>query len=630
LKNFLRSEYLPVALLILAGLLVCIATTHDYGEGWDEYNFFRYAGESLTAYPGLFQPGFHLTFYDPTLRYYGAWFLMLIVLISRLFPQWYISDIAHLVTFCVFEAGVGVLYLLARRWLKPWAAFGTALLFATQPLLWGHAFINARDIPFMVGFMASLYLGLRLVDSLSGGDLPAARAKSADSSAALRKELGTLNPLVKVGLSLAALIGILAAAWLTMHLIALWQSQAAYLADPTSVHAIDLYLRPILAVFWGAVIFILLTLTWSSLVFLPFLPGVRSALWQDEISPSLARLAGYLRSPTFLGAALLLGLTVGVRILGFAAGALVIGYMFWKQGRKALIPAAFYVLLALPIVYISWPYLWGEPLLRSLITLRVMLRFPWPGQVLFDGAYYAGDQVPHSYLPTLLSLQLTEPLLLLALVGLLLATYQAIRTRRRADLLVLALVWFGAPLAVVSVGHSYLYDNFRQFLFILPPVFLLAGLAIEQLLDLFTWTPGRAAILLAAALPGIVAGVQLHPYEYIYYNSLTGGVAGAFRRYEMDYWSTAFRASAGYLNAQAPQGASVLVWGSNSALWRYVRPDIKVYDHTQADAPSSGFYAVLSTRGDSDLTNYQQLTPLFSVDRQGALLAVIKYVPASP
>ena len=30
--------------------------------------------------------------------------------------------------------------------------------------------------------------------------------------------------------------------------------------------------------------------------------------------------------------------------------------------------------------------------------------------------------------------------------------------------------------------------------------------------------------------------VRLHPYEYLYYNSLVGGLEGASRRYDLDYW----------------------------------------------------------------------------------------------
>ena len=56
MKRLVRSEYFPVVLLIAFSLAVGLWTLRDYGESWDEYNFFRYAGESLSAYPGLLQP----------------------------------------------------------------------------------------------------------------------------------------------------------------------------------------------------------------------------------------------------------------------------------------------------------------------------------------------------------------------------------------------------------------------------------------------------------------------------------------------------------------------------------------------------------------------------------------------
>jgi hypothetical protein len=41
---------------------------------------------------------------------------------------------------------------------------GAVLLFSTQPLIWGHAFINPKDIPFMAFFLGSIALGFQMVD----------------------------------------------------------------------------------------------------------------------------------------------------------------------------------------------------------------------------------------------------------------------------------------------------------------------------------------------------------------------------------------------------------------------------------------------------------------------------------
>ncbi len=48
---------------------------------------------------------------------------------------------------------------------EPNAAFGATLLFITQPLFWGHAFINPKDIPLFSLFLLSVYLGMRMHDS---------------------------------------------------------------------------------------------------------------------------------------------------------------------------------------------------------------------------------------------------------------------------------------------------------------------------------------------------------------------------------------------------------------------------------------------------------------------------------
>jgi len=45
-------------------------------------------------------------------------------------------------------------YELCERWLTRNASLGATLLFATQPLFWGHAFISPKDIPFLTFFSA--------------------------------------------------------------------------------------------------------------------------------------------------------------------------------------------------------------------------------------------------------------------------------------------------------------------------------------------------------------------------------------------------------------------------------------------------------------------------------------------
>jgi hypothetical protein len=540
---------------------------------------------------------------------------MTCVLAARLFPDLIISDVAHFLTFLVFQVGIVFLYLLARRWLDPWPSFGAALLYATQPVFWGHAFINARDIPFQVTFIAALYFGLRLSDSLP--PLPEMKKLKLDTSDWTR-----LDWPLRIGLVLLFLLGMFVFAWLAFDLYAVWMSESALRADTSDARELDLYLRPILGQFWAGLIFLGLTITWAALLFLLPMPGLRASLWQSELQPFARQLGQVFRSSAFWLAVIALALTVGIRVMGGMAAVLVVVHAFWRVRRGAFLHVFFYGIFAIILVIPAWPYLWGEPLLRLLMTFRLMTSFPWPGEVLFAGAFYAGNELPRSYLPTLFAIQLTEPLLLLVGVGL------AFFLRKSAprEMLLLCLVWFGLPLLMALVGRPYLYDNFRQMLFALPPLFLLAGWGLQNLWHFLSHPWLKVSLLTLLLLPGILGIVRLHPYQYIYYNSFAGGVSGAFRQYEMDYWGTSFREVAGYLNQNAPPDAEVVVWGPPTTLWRYIRSDIRVYNALEERQPSGAYFAVISTRNNKDLSVHPELPVLYQVEKDGAILAVLRFI----
>ena len=143
----------------------------------------------------------------------------------------------------------------------------------------------------------------------------------------------------------------------------------------------------------------------------------------------------------------------------------------------------------------------------------------------------------------------------LIVFGAALALYAATQGDTPARILLIAAgVWFVLPLIGLVASHAPLYDNFRQVLFILPPVFMMAGYAFSKINS----PVARATLIGLCVLPGIVAGIRLHPYEYVYYNQFIGGEAGAFRRFEMDYWGTSYREAAQYLDRTAQPGGSLV------------------------------------------------------------------------
>jgi hypothetical protein len=91
------------------------------------------------------------------------------------------------------------------------------------------------------------------------------------------------------------------------------------------------------------------------------------------------------------------------------------------------------------------------------------------------------------------------------------------------------------------VAQGPAFSGMRQFLFVAPPLAVLAGIGFDAALDRFK-RRHRALAAAAAVLVGVwflwTANtlVRLHPYEYVYFNPIVGGLSGAYRRYDTDYW----------------------------------------------------------------------------------------------
>jgi Dolichyl-phosphate-mannose-protein mannosyltransferase len=264
------------------------------------------------------------------------------------------------------------------------------------------------------------------------------------------------------------------------------------------------------------------------------------------------------------------GLSFGSRIMGafgaidaLAALALLLAVEARAVGRRkagrrlgqfvlTLVPA---LILAYAVIALVWPWAVASPLnpLQAVEYFSHFFEKPW--EELFGGALILVPDMPRSYVPTLLALKLPEIFLLLGFGGAAGALVAAVRPEvaadRRAVFLLVALAAL-LPLVVTILLRPAMYNGIRHFVFVLPPLAVLGGLAAVWLLDAVR---GSRAVVIAAAivfLAGIalpvVAMVRLHPYEYTHFNWLSGGVAHARGRYMLDYWGLAFKqASQGLL-----------------------------------------------------------------------------------
>ena len=169
-KTFDIEKALLVAWFV-ANLIAGALTVHEYGMSIDEPNNYRYATDTLNAYPSLFGILYEPN-YDSSYDGHGPAFVLLagsvIRLVRAVFPNGFEPDLWHYAYFVTFQVTGLSLYWLAKRWFSTWTAWAILILFTTQPVLLGQSFINPKDIPFMSLVTLSVLLGFRLVDGIIG------------------------------------------------------------------------------------------------------------------------------------------------------------------------------------------------------------------------------------------------------------------------------------------------------------------------------------------------------------------------------------------------------------------------------------------------------------------------------
>jgi hypothetical protein len=608
------KQTLSLSLLLVFSLLIGVLTLNDFGESWDELKLYDYAADSTDAYTTWFQHG-TIPVTGDRFENYGPFFVMLTrsltKTVAQIFPVVQEVDVQHFVYFLTFLVGVWAFYQLAVRWMSHNAALGGTLLFMTQPVFWGHAFINPKDIPLLSLFLLSVYLGLRMHDSLFEGDAGSGSTSFDQTWHELTR--GTRRQLLTGTVVWLVLILLLFGA---TPLIQQWIAntvRAASNGEPSLLAQLVPRVQRVAPEIYIENFFVL----FLRLRAISCLVATAAVIWlyRRHLPVALQTL------PVILPAGILLGLTVSIRIFGVWAGVLVAGYMVWKSGIKTWLVLAIYALIAITFMYITWPYLWPDPIGHFLETVQIMSQHPWPGNVLFNGATYPANDLPASYVPLLLVIQLTEPVWLLFFAGLALAIFGALGKRSEPrELLALTLAWFLLPLVSFVILRPTLYDNFRQAFFIVPPIFFMGGLVFDQIQK-----PGwQAALMALVILPGVTASVRLHPYEYVYYNQFIGGVDAAVDRFELEYWATSYREAARQANHIAPANANLWVDGPAHLFSRFARPDFHIYSPQEAERVDHYDMVVTLARYDLEKTSFPEAQIVYKVMREGATFAVIR------
>jgi len=356
---------------------------------------------------------------------------------------------------------------------------------------------------------------------------------------------------------------------------------------------------------------------------------------------------------------LAIGLTLGVRVGGFMllgyAGLAGLVYLvlpaWFSSGEREIPPPGERIKriagslaavggISYAVMLIFWPWAQQNPLLRPFQALASMSRFGLTdtglvARVLLDGEYVHAKDLPISYLPHYFSVKMPELVLVGVGCGVVLAILHLAKGVLKENRLlsiryaILAFAILAPPVYAIAT-KAVLYDAIRHFTFLIPLLCAVSGAALEKLCRVFgrnirwrQWVV--ASLLLLALLPQVLTAIRLHPHQYVFYNSLVGGVSGAQGQYELDYWGNSYKEAVELLATHLENRSGeeylgrihwIAVWGPETSASYYFPNNFQV-----ARKIEEADFLISFTRW-----GFHEVAPgrrIAAVERMGAKLSVV-------
>ena len=450
------------------------------------------------------------------LKYYGCSFDVVTEWINETFG---VDDIALTRHACNALLGwLIVLFggLIAYR-IGGWRAgvFAMLLLFFSPRLL-GHSFNNPKDIPLAAGITMCIYYIMMLFRQLT----PVEEGKEIEEG---KREKGKKN-VAKVVFP-----------------------EQAFSDKTTLVLSIVLIVLslPLMIVTAGVFFTLLIVVLWAVVLLIKKTP---------KLNPL-----------TLTMLALSLAIAVSNRI----GGLIVVGYMglwglLWlvRYGKKvggATVAKAIAAAIAVSLSgffagIVLWPFAMQDPIANSIESFKLMSQFDVQLRQLFEGEMMMSGALPWYYTPKFMLM--TIPIAVI--VGwLLYPFFGGFRKERRLESIMIYFC-FIFPVCWIVITGANVYGGWRHSLFTYPPMAIAAGLGFDAFA---VWLADKSkkrwmeaigvALPLLLMLPPALHTVRNHPYEYVYFNELSGGVKKAFGHYELDYYYHSMREATEWVMANA-------------------------------------------------------------------------------
>lgn len=212
------------------------------------------------------------------------------------------------------------------------------------------------------------------------------------------------------------------------------------------------------------------------------------------------------------------------------------------------------------IFFAVWPYLWLD-------AGRLFWVFGYYAERGVSTSGEAGIYLPGGFnlYPLIWIFATTPPFVLfLSFMGIISAFFSA---KKKNGAILLWILWLMVPILRVTFPHTRIYGGVRQIMEYIPALSLLSGIGAVYFIELLTKKIPfgvnkirlfSSSIVLLCFVPQLFILIKLHPNENVYFNSLVGGLKGAYEKkipYSGNSFGNAYFQGVRWLNLNANKNA---------------------------------------------------------------------------
>jgi hypothetical protein len=285
-----------------------------------------------------------------------------------------------------------------------------------------------------------------------------------------------------------------------------------------------------------------------------------------------------------------------------------------------------YFIFAPLLAFILWLPFWTNPIQKLLELPKFYSNNTINMPILFFGELYrSGVNIPTGY-PFVYLFITTPPIILFSFcVGVLVAGYLIIASKKRKEAMLL-FIWFFVPLARYMSPKAGAIDGVRHFMEVVYPFVCLSAVGAAFLVGRIKNNKSKILAVILSVFLLLIPIFRYHPYETSYFNFLIGGIKGAEGKFDIDFWGTPQKEAMSWLNSNTPPNSKVHIVMAQSSAAVYLRDDLLKYANSK-DYKDSDYVVLLNRESFFDLYQIRDYKEKMIKDKKVVYEKSIEGVP---